>query len=55
MGIDIGRKSLTTLMFCLFWIMFAIAMLAFNQRDEARKIHAELEGKSLVCRIEERH
>jgi hypothetical protein len=48
-------KAVATFFFVAFWIMFAIATGAVYQRDQAREVRAEVDGKILVCRLEEKH
>ncbi|MNM50270.1 hypothetical protein D3C81_612980 [compost metagenome] len=55
MEVDIRPKAVATFFFVAFWIMFVIATGAVYQRDQAREVHAEVDGKSLVCRFEEKH
>jgi|GEM_PF-7129545 len=50
-----GWKPLAIICFVAFWIMCAIAMGAFYQRDQARQVRADVDGRALVCRFEEKH
>ncbi|MNP42096.1 hypothetical protein D3C76_1358350 [compost metagenome] len=51
----IKPKAVATFFFVAFWVMFVIATGAVFQRDKARELHADVDGKSLVCRFEEKH
>lgn len=48
-------KFAATFFFVAFWIMFAIATGAISQRDKARELRADVDGKKLICRLEEQH
>ncbi|MFT2185669.1 hypothetical protein [Pseudomonas putida] len=48
-------KVLSVILAIGFVGMFVIAQVCVQQRDEARKVTAEFQGKTLVCRFEEKH
>lgn len=54
MDASIKPKAVATFFFAAFWIMFVIATGAVYQHDQARKLHADVDGKRLICRFEEK-
>ncbi len=50
-----GWKPVAIICFVAFWVMFAIAAVALYQRDQAKQVRADVDGKTLICRLEEKH
>lgn len=55
MDSGIKPKAVATFFFVAFWVMFVIATGSVYQRDKALEVRSELDGKTLVCRFEEKH